>query len=186
MAGKPGFGEFKKLLVAGGLPELGPGPRSGILSHEELTTSLDSLLHDSKLPSVSRDLIRGLILLWHDRLDAAHEIAQGVGSADGSFLHGIVHRREPDFGNATYWFRRVGGHPCFPSIAEKVAMFLASKNAPALKTQLIPDGEWDPFAFIELCERAGGRPATDAQTQLLREIQGIESEALLEYLLNEG
>lgn len=185
MAGKPGFGDFKKLLDTSGLPELGPGPRPGILTHEELTSSLDSLLRDTKLPSVSRDLIRGLVLLWNDRLDPAHEIAQGVGNADGSFLHGIVHRREPDYGNATYWFRRVDGHPCFPKLADKVAALMEAKNEPDLKAQLIPDGEWDPFAFIELCENAAGRPATNMQTQLLREIQGIETETLLEYLLNE-
>ena len=173
------------MLAAGGLPDLGPGPRAGILPHEELTEALDSLLSNTKLPSVSRDLIRGLILLWHDRLEPAHEIAQGVGNADGSFLHGIVHRREPDYGNAAYWFRRTDGHPCFPKIADMAAAFLELKNETALKAQLIPDGEWDPFAFIELCKKAIGRPSADARVELLREIQGIETESLLEYLLNE-
>ncbi len=185
MAGKPGLREFKRLLAAGGLPDLGPGPRSNILSYEELTGTLDSLLLDTRLASASRDLIRGIILLWHDHMEPAHEIAQGLENADGSFLHGIVHRREPDYGNAEYWFRRVGSHPCFPGIAEKVATLLESKNELGLKAQLIPGDEWDPFAFIELCEKAAARPATDAQTELLREIQGVESESLLEYLLNE-
>ncbi len=180
MAGNPGVREIKKLLADSGLPELGPGPRPGILSQEELTGTLDSLLHDTRLPSVSRDLIRGLVLLWHDHLDPAHEIAQEVENADGSFLHGMVHRREPDYSNAAYWFRRVGTHPCFPSIAEKAAIFLETKNEGGLRSQLIPHGEWNPFAFVELCEKAGGRQTTDAQTQLLREIQGIETEAFLE------
>ncbi len=183
MAGKPGLREFKELLATGGLPDLGPGPWAGVLPHRQLTETLDSLLHDANLPPVSQDLVRGLILLWHDHMEPAHEIAQEIENADGSFLHGIVHRREPDYGNAAYWFRRVGGHPCYPNIAEKAAAFLESKKVPALQRQLISNGVWDPFAFIELCEKAAGTPATDPQTEILRGIQGIESEALLEYLL---
>ncbi len=172
------------MLVTGGLPDLGPGPRPGVLPHTELTEALDALLGDTKLPPVTRDLIRGLIFLWHDHMEPAHDIAQGIEDIDGSFLHGILHRREPDYGNAAYWFRHVGEHPCYPNIAEKVASHLESKKESALQRQLISDGEWDPFAYIELCKKAARTPATDPQTEILREIQGIESEALLEYLLN--
>jgi hypothetical protein len=180
MAGKAGLRELKELLAAGGLPELGPGPRAGILPHAELSQKLDGLLTNTTLPSVSRDLIRALILLWHDRMDPAHDIAQAIENADGSFVHGILHRREPDYGNAAYWFRRVGAHKAYPALTERVEQMLAVENAHPLKLELIPDGEWDPFAFIRLCEKASGKPPTDAQVNLLRKVQGIESEVLLE------
>jgi hypothetical protein len=185
MAGKSRLEEFKQLLVVGGLPDLGPGPRAEVLSTEELSAKLGLLLEGGKLPPVSRDLIKGLIMLWHDQMDPAHEIAQAIENADGSFLHGIIHRREPDYGNATYWFRRVGGHPCYPEIAKKVEGLLGSKDNPALQKQLIPGGKWEPFVFIGLCEKAFGRPPNDGQTEVLREIQGIETEVFLEYLLND-
>ncbi len=184
MAGKSTLVEFNNLLAAGGLPDLGPGPRPGVLSYAELTGKLDSLLRDTSLPLTSQDLVRGLILLWHDRLEPTHEIAQGIESPDGSFLHGILHRREPDYGNAAYWFRRVGPHACFPKIAEKSAAFLQAKNDLSVKNELILDGEWDPFAFIRLCEKAADPSAAPAQRELLREIQGIESRVLLEHWLN--
>src|ERR1700719_4147373 len=111
MTTHPQVGEFQNLLAIGGLPELGPGPRQGVLPHAQLDPPLNKLLAQADLSSTSRDLIRALVLLWHDRLDAAHAIAQAIEDADGSFLHGIVHRREPDYGNARYWFRRVGAHP---------------------------------------------------------------------------
>jgi hypothetical protein len=184
MAEKPGLQDFRKLLAAGGLPELGPGPRAGILPHAELEQRLDKLLEHSGLPSISQDLIRALILLWHDRLDPAHTIAQGIENADGSFLHGIVHRREPDYGNAAYWFRRVHAHACFPALARRVEEKLAAPAASSLKEELIPDGDWDPFAFIRLCEKSANRPSDDPQVNLLRNVQGIETEVLLEHFLN--
>ena len=182
MSAKPGLPEFKSLLTAG-LPELGPGPRAGVMFKSALAAALDPLLKAAALPPVSRALIRSLFLLWHDHFDAAHEIAQSVANADGSFLHGILHRREPDYGNAAYWFRRVGHHATFPELASRVGKLLDSKNETSLKSELIPGGQWDAFAFINLCEKAAGKPPSDGSVKLPREIQGIESEVLLEHLL---
>src|SRR5882724_3918302 len=92
--------DFKQLLIPGGLPDLGPGPRAGVLSETALAQAVDPLLQSARLSASARELVRGLLLLWHDHLDAAHVIGQGIESADGSFLHGMVHRREPDYGNA--------------------------------------------------------------------------------------
>ncbi len=182
MAEKNGLADFKKLLAIGGLPNLGPGPRTGTLAGTALTEALDPLLSQTTLPPISRQLVRSLILLWHDQMDAAHEIAQAVENTDGSFVHGILHRREPDYGNAAYWFRRVGRHPSFPQITTRVMALLASKNE--RRDELLPKGAWDPFAFIDLCERNAGKPPSNLQVTLLREIQGVESEVLLEYFLD--
>jgi hypothetical protein len=176
---------LKELLKTAGLPELGPGPRAGVLPQAKLEKSLDGLLAGCDLPGNSRALIRGLILLWHDHMEPAHEIAQGIENADGSFVHGILHRREPDYGNATYWFRRAGQHQCFPEIARRVSELLKTKGESAMEKQLIRNGEWDPYGFIGLCERAAPKGAGDASVQTLREIQAIESEVLLESWLED-
>ena len=172
---------FKKLLAAAGLPELGPGPRANVLSEAELNDATSKLFKSSPSPPKTQELVRGLILLWHDHLDAAHGIAQEIENADGSFLHGIVHRREPDYGNAKYWFRRVGRHACFPEIARRVMALPALKTNRDLSTKLALNGEWDAFAFIDLCEQSEKANAADATAQALLEIQGIESEVLLEH-----
>lgn len=170
------------LLDGAGLPELGPGPRKTVLPHQELESSLREILSQSSLDSLNSNLIRALVLLWHDRLDAAHGIAQGIENADGSFLHAIVHRREPDFSNARYWFGRTGNHACFPEIARKVATLLDSCGRSDLKSRLVVNGKWDSFTFVELCQEASRRPASSPEVDLLRRIQGIESEVLLAYL----
>jgi hypothetical protein len=177
--------EIQKLFETLQPPDLGPGPRPGIKSEAELQEFLDTLFGGSNTPAEPRELIRALVLLWHDHLDAAHEIAQEINSASGSFVHGIMHRREPDYGNAAYWFRRVGKHPAFSEIAGRAGKALASKGDAELARKLIPGGEWDPFAFISVCEGAARGAGGNEKKQSLRELQVIESAALFDWVCSE-
>lgn len=61
------------------------------------------------------DLIAGL-WLYVDELDRSHTISQAIESQTGSYWHGIMHRREGDFSNSHYWFRRTGDHPAMTSM----------------------------------------------------------------------
>ncbi len=60
--------------------------------------------------------------LWllSGELDRSHTISQQFESAEGSYWHGIMHRREGDFGNAKYWFRRVGSHAATSQLADVI------------------------------------------------------------------
>jgi len=154
---------IEQLLHTKQLPELGPATRPGTQSVADLGRALGA----SASP-----LLRATVLLWHDHLDDAHLIVQDIENADGSYLHGIMHRREPDYGNAKYWFRRVGQHPCFKSLAGEVEKILAGENA--LRSRLVSRGEWDAFAFVDACEQAARAKLTGNQAELLREIQAAE------------
>ncbi len=49
--------------------------------------------------------------LWWDAKgdwDCAHDAAQAECGALGSLVHGYLHRKEGDLGNAGYWYRRAG------------------------------------------------------------------------------
>ena len=49
-----------------------------------------------------------LAWLYLDELERAHEVCQTMEGPTGAELHAIVHRREGDFWNAQYWYRRAG------------------------------------------------------------------------------
>jgi hypothetical protein len=97
------------------------------------------------------------LLQIYDFWDASHHAAQqadDLGERSVSpYWHGIAHRREPDPGNASYWFRRVGRHPVFAELAE-AALPLIEANEPTLSGTLLPRGAWDAFAFIDYCTGA--------------------------------
>ncbi|MEO5804091.1 MAG: hypothetical protein ABIR24_11240, partial [Verrucomicrobiota bacterium] len=102
------------LLQADELASLGPETRANREPLQILENKLRRAFSETKFSESSQTLIRSLVLLWHDYLDESHSISQEIHSSDGSFLHGIMHRREPDYGNAKYWFHRVGGHSSYP------------------------------------------------------------------------
>ena len=174
--------EIQRLFETSQPPELGPGPRQGIKSEAELKKCLDTLFGSSCGQPEHREMIIALVLLWHDHLDAAHEIAQGISNTTGSFVHGIMHRREPDYGNASYWFRRVGKHPAFAEITNRASRVLDAKGEPQLTQKLVPAGEWDPFAFISACEEAAQTSTGAARQDLMRELQAIETLVLFDWL----
>src|ERR1043166_1672608 len=97
-----------------------------------------------------RCLIAGLYL-WHDCLPEAHEIAQGIASATGSFWHAILHRREGDFSNSKYWYARCTTHPALKTLDAEASSLVSKMPADKSLLGLIRNG-WDPSAFVDLVE----------------------------------
>lgn len=114
--------------------------------------------------------------LFHGDLDRAHKIAQEIETPEGSFWHAIMHRREPDASNSAYWFRRVGKHPLFPALHERVAALLADYTDVNFHLK----AEWDPFAFIDFYEVARRKPGS-REKALSDAIERIEWELLFDY-----
>ncbi len=110
--------------------------------------------------------------LLHGFLDEAHTLCQDVPTPSGSYWHGVMHRREGDYGNASYWFRRAGDHPVGSLVASAAATHPATVEA-AL------GGAWDPHRFNDQIRQAvtqGGPLAKACQ-----EVQWAEWRALFDY-----
>ena len=116
------------------------------------------------------ELIAGL-WLYVDDLDASHAVSQDLTSPTGSYWHAVMHRREGDFSNALYWYRKAGVHPAMNHID------LTGGGAGA-GTDV---AKYDPDAFTRQVERAHER--NDLSNPALISQQVKEWTALFEWCI---
>ena len=114
--------------------------------------------------------------LLHDFLDESHAISQGVETSSGSFWHAVMHRREGDFSNAKYWFRRVGTHEVLDELGAHVTALAADAPSRALADRIAPASRFDPYAMVDACQSAI-RQAGAAEA-ICRQVQQAEWEQL--------
>ncbi|MEA3213001.1 MAG: hypothetical protein QOE70_6058 [Chthoniobacter sp.] len=115
-------------------------------------------------------LVKGALLYAADALDPAHRVFQEAHSDLGSYWHGMVHRREGDFGNGRYWFRRAGTLPCFAAL---------HREASGVSADMARQSNWDPYLFTGQCEQA--RHGAEELVAELVKLQRLEFDALLDY-----
>lgn len=168
------------LLTPARRNELGPGRPNSVVRETLDRLDVHSALGGRKVAdtAMARCCLAGL-WLYHDFLDRSHEISQAISSPEGSYWHGIMHRREPDPSNAKYWFRRVGRHAIYSPLAEFAAMRVSAEPPASPLARLASGAAWDPAAWIDLCEAARtGR--LDAES-VCREIAEKEWWLLFDY-----
>jgi hypothetical protein len=130
--------------------------------------------------------VKAGLLLMHDRLHESHALSQSIEGEGmrraGDYWHAIMHRREPDYGNAKYWFRHVGRHPLFDELAGWAGSVLpeSSGSASQWAKKLGIPGTWDPMAFVDLCESVA-RDEKSALGIAARRIQWHEMLLLLRW-----
>jgi len=153
---------------------LGDGTRLMPLGPGTLHPDAKSLLErfdpsvDLGISIRDRDMARcchAMLWLYHDGIDPAHEISQDITTPTGSYIHGIVHRREPDASNSKYWLARIGSHP--------LPGQLRVHAAPAGLTFITPE------AFVDRCEQVRGKGGIEEEQA--QRIQLLEWQLLFEY-----
>ena len=94
--------ELQALINQPGPAALGPESRLGTLTQGDLNRTLNELFLRRGVPAKA-ELIRALLLLWHDHHDASHVISQGIENPDGSFVNGSTR------------FAKSAKHGCWPT-----------------------------------------------------------------------
>ena len=132
--------------------------------------------HPVRDREMARACLAGL-WLYYDFLDESHRISQSLHGREGSYWHGIMHRREGDYANAKYWFRRTGAHPIHEALSRSARALVRGTGADATLGAVAK--AWEPGAFVDLCEaaNAGRNDAAD----LCRKIQEREWQLLFDY-----
>jgi hypothetical protein len=153
---------------------LGPGKPNESMYTTLHNLSLDSIFENRKIldPEMAQCCLSA-IWLYHDFLDESHTISQKIMSPSGSYWHGIMHRREPDYANSKYWFHRVGAHPIFPTLHQTVCQW---PDCPAL---LKKSGSWDAVGFIDLVQQSSHRH--DPRPIFCQKAQQLEWQILFAY-----
>ncbi len=172
---------LKQLLEEPRTSELGPGQPD-----RARQSDLERLIPESVRasgPIRNRDLGRACeagLWLHFDFLEEAHQISQQIDTPEGSYWHGIMHRREGDFANASYWFRRAGNLPFFKELGQAAAQLVASNTDHPQLVRIARGENWDPQRFVDLCKACctGGKLALEASC---RNLQRLEWDHLFNY-----
>jgi hypothetical protein len=115
------------------------------------------------------------LFLYFSCFQEAHDLLEYCETPEGELWHAILHRLEPDSGNAAYWFRKAGPHPIYSHLARAAVRILHRIRDAEFRT-----GRWDPFAFVAFCDRARKQPGS-AQMRAAQEIQRAEWQILFDY-----
>lgn len=169
---------FAALLAGDRLNELGPGRPRGSVPELETALARSDLFAGSVLSRAMANCCRAGIWLLYDHFDRSHALSQDIDQQSGSYWHGILHRREPDFSNAKYWFRQVGPHPVFELLQRAACDLAGSLPHDRAADYLLTQSSWDPFRFVDLCEASLTGRSTSGE--LCRQIQRVEWELLFD------
>ena len=170
-------GSLREAILRAPLQGLTAGPRvpeiAGLLKDRSTWTPMVDCKNPQRL-----SVIEAALWLVAGDLDRSHDISQDNSSSEGSFWHGVMHRREGDFGNASYWFRRVGKHPVYSKLGAAVR-----EEAFLGEAFLGPENSWNPYEFVDRCAEVVNRSKGELKEQCIL-AQWLEWQVMVGHILD--
>lgn len=163
-------------------PRLGFDWKAGTLPLADSGTPADEAVSEflSEKSSDIPDIVWAGLLLANGEDEASHRVSQSFeGESDFDYWHGLMHRREPDYGNASYWFRRVGQHPAFDDLPTAIKRIFATINDVSVPP--FAEETWSAADAIEYFHRAADQPGSELERHA-RLIQQAEIANLLRHV----
>ncbi|HWB59515.1 MAG TPA: hypothetical protein VG733_08485 [Chthoniobacteraceae bacterium] len=114
-------------------------------------------------------LVRAALVYACDGLSESHMIVQAIPGDEAAYWHGMIHRREGDFDNARYWFRRTGAMGVFDDL---------HRRASAVSSVVAAQAGWDAYLYTGLCEQE--KYGEHELTNTCVKLQAIEFRAMFD------
>ena len=130
--------------------------------------------------SAAKACLSGYYLLFN-ALDRSHSISQKLDTAEGSFWHAIMHRREGDYWNSKYWFKQFSHHPIYNDLLAGAQLVISSEKSGKLK-KILSSRSWDAGLYVDLVEECCAKDSSLAGK--CQQIQALEWQLLFSYCFN--
>jgi hypothetical protein len=178
-------GDIKQIVELAKLPDLAgrrvnPSLSSQITAWAQANRPANSSnTHSSEKVDL---ILAGLWLLEGD-LDASHELSQKWETPTGSYWHAIMHRREGDFGNSKYWYRRIKKHPAahhFQELLQSETVYSEHTQELANKKDLMPFLE----SWVDLNQKATRNNTNPKLVSAVSELAWLEWQIVMHHTLS--
>ena len=137
--------------------------------HDQTVEQVTAIVEHPAL-AANPALVAGL-WLYVDELELSHEASQQLHTPTGAYWHAVMHRREGDFSNSRYWYRKAGQHP----VIRQIDLSGGPGGAGTC------DSCFNPIDFVDRVERA--QNADSASPDLIA-LQRTEWLALFQWCAN--
>lgn len=128
--------------------------------------------------------VRGLLYLWHRFAEEAPLVAVDAPEKDRHYLSSLCFRHRGMAEKAKEELHHVQEHEVYSQIVPKVLETMGLGVDPAIKRVadiIRMNGEWEPYAFIDLYEQARDGQLSSASEETVRTIQQYEFMMLLRH-----
>lgn len=158
---------------------------------EQIQPFLVSSFWERLLPGARQTAVLNLsagLLQIYDFWEESHAAAQRADDLGehriSAHWHAICHRREPDPGNANYWWARVGKNPLATAMTELIHNSLAEHPAPIknVAEKLLDRGQYSDRAMV--AQSMAVKPGSE-EANFLRLIQKYEMLLLFDLTLDQ-